>query len=106
MRINEQVERLADIWAEASGRSKSRLATIVVNRGHFFESMRGKATYSIEAFEKFLSFFRNGDNWPEGHIPEQAVQLLDNFENIATEAAPSTRQIDEASPDPATGAAA
>lgn len=96
MRIAEQLVRLAEIWCEANDRSLSRLATIVINRGHFFDSDHDTmARSSMQTFEKFLTFFRDGGNWKGGRIPSAAVDLLDNFENIATEASASTVKLDE-----------
>lgn len=84
MRMKDQLIRLATIWATVSSRSVARLATIVVADGKFFDRIgaRGK-DLQTETFEKFLSFFRDGANWPDGRIPQTAVDLLDNFANIA-----------------------
>lgn len=91
MRIVEQLVELARIWAEANEKSLSRLATIVINRGHFFETSIDQMNRSgMQTFEKFLIFFRDGGNWKGGRIPDAAVALLDNFENIATEAGASS----------------
>lgn len=80
----DQLVHLATIWADANSRSRSRLATLVVNDGKFFDKveMQG-AGCTVATFEKFLLFFRDGANWPEGRIPEAACDLLDNFSNIA-----------------------
>lgn len=102
MRMVEQLVRLAEIWCEANERSLSRLATIVINRGHFFESPIDQINRSgLQTFEKFLTFFRDGGNWKGGHIPAAAVDLLDNFENIATEAEASTVKVEADSSDDA-----
>lgn len=99
MRIAEQLVELAKIWSRANDKSIARLATIVVNRGHFFDSdIDTMSRAGIQTFEKFLRFFRDGGNWEGGVIPAAAVDLLDNFENIATEAAASTGHLPETSP--------
>ncbi len=84
MRMIDQLVHLATIWADANSRSRSRLATLVVNDGKFFDKieMQG-AGCTVATFEKFLLFFRDGANWPDGRIPEAACDLLDNFSNIA-----------------------
>lgn len=97
MHIIGQLVRLADIWATESGRSLARLATIVVNRGHFFEALAKGGDCGTETFEKFLHFFRDGANWPDGRIPQNAVVLLDNFASIAVEDAESTGKADDLS---------
>lgn len=84
MRFIDQLIQLADIWCAANSRSRSRLSTIVVNSGRFFSLIeRPGATCTIAIFEKFLCFFRDGANWPDGRIPEPACELLDNFSTIA-----------------------
>lgn len=93
LRMIEQLCQLADIWAVASDRSVARLATIVLNRGHFFETLRSGGDCGTETFEKFLTFFRDGSNWPAQRVPQDAVDLLDNFENIAVAAAASTGKV-------------
>lgn len=83
----DQLLGLAEIWCRAADRSRARLSTVVINDGKFFDKieLRG-AGCTVATFEKFLSFFRDGANWPEGRIPLAACDLLDNFSNIATEA--------------------
>lgn len=91
MRMKEQLLRMADLWSQADGRSIARLATIVVRDGKFFDRIgRVGKDLQTETFEKFLSFFRDGANWPDGRIPQAACDLLDNFANIATGSAAST----------------
>lgn len=84
MRIKDQLIYLADQWAEANGKSIATLAKIVVSDNKFFVriSQPGKDLHT-ETFEKFLSFFRDGANWPDGRISEPACELLDNFSTIA-----------------------
>lgn len=90
MRIVDQLVRLAGIWSVENDRSVSRLATIVADDGKFFTRIEAGGRLTTETFEKFLTFFRDGANWPAGRIPAEAADLLDNFENIAVEAAAST----------------
>lgn len=89
MRLIDQLQAMANIWAETNERSLSRLATIVVNDGHFFERIGRKRDCNTQTFEKFLIFFRVPGNWPDDSIPHAAAGLLDNFANIAMEAAAS-----------------
>lgn len=100
MRMVEQLVRLAEIWSATNDRSLSRLATRVINRGHFFEQPLDQMNRAgLHTFEKFLTFFRDGGNWAGGLIPAAAVDLLDNFENIAVEAGASTVKGDADSSD-------
>lgn len=89
----DQLVQLSTIWSETNDRSLARLATIVANEGGLFNRLARGGRLTTETFELFLSFFRDGDNWKGGHIPAAAVDLLDNFENIATEAGASTVKV-------------
>lgn len=95
----DQLVRLAEIWAEVNDRSVARLATLVANDGGLFPRLAKGGRLTTDTLEKFLRFFRDGANWPDGCIPQDAADLLDNFANIAAEAAASTGQADEMSPE-------
>lgn len=72
--------KIARLYAEASdkhgGRSLRRLATIVVNRGSFFDALERGATCSARNLEKFIQHFAISENWPLGMVPEEAAFLL------------------------------
>lgn len=85
LRIIDQLVGLADVWAGNHGRSKARLATIVVNDGNFFKRIEKTENCNLNTFEKFLSFFRDPANWPDDIIPDAAVRLLEQLDNISTE---------------------
>lgn len=96
----DQLVRLAEIWAVTNGRSTARLSTLVANDGDLFNRITQRGgRLTTETFEKFLTFFRDGGNWAGGLIPAAAVDLLDNFENIAVEAGASTVKGDAYSSD-------
>ena len=98
MQLNEYINQLAETWCAATGRTAVALGGVVMNDGKFMGRLRGGGTLTARAFEKFLGFFRNGDNWPDNVIPMAAADLLDRLENIASEAdAMSTGQNDDAS---------
>lgn len=90
MRITDHLLELGTIWARVSDRSLATLASKVANDSGLFGRLAGGKEVNTGTFEKFLHFFRNGDNWPDQRVPQDAVDLLDNFENIAVEAAAST----------------
>lgn len=98
MRIADQLCDLADIWSASTGRSAARLATIVLNRGHFFDALRRGGDCGTDTFTKFLHFFRDAANWPDGVVPPDAAALLDNFENIAVGGAQSTGKLGDLPP--------
>lgn len=58
------------------GRSLSRVATIVVNSGSFFERLKQGKTFSVHNLERFAAWFRTPGNWPDGVIPHDAVAAL------------------------------
>lgn len=64
--------------AVKSGRGKSlaRVATIVANRGSFFDALEQGATCSVRNFEKFVEHFQDPANWPDGVISERASSAL------------------------------
>lgn len=97
MRLVDHLQELARLWSVATGRSVSRLATRVVNDGGFFRRIEGGGGFSDATFEKFLAFFRSGENWPDNRIPLSAAELLDRLENIAVSDETATGQSDDVS---------
>jgi hypothetical protein len=71
---------IADVYAahaaENGGRSLARIATIVVNRGSFFERLRDGGGCSTRNLDKLTDWFRNASNWPGDEIPAAAVDAL------------------------------
>lgn len=62
--------------ARWGGKSLSRVATIVVNSGAFFNRLREGKTFSVGNLEKFAAWFRVPANWPDRAIPQDAVAAL------------------------------
>ena len=58
------------------GKSLSRVATIVVSSGAFFNRLRDGKTFSVGNLEKFAAWFRVPANWPDRAIPHDAVTAL------------------------------
>lgn len=85
VRMTQQIHRIATVWAERSNRSLATLGTRLTNDSRFFDKMAAGGTCTTKTFEKFLTFFRDAANWPDNVIPQAAADLLDNFENIASE---------------------
>ncbi len=83
MQLTEYIDHLAIAWTEATGRSPGALGALVVNDGKFMGRIRTGTKPTTETFEKFLAFFRAGENWPDNRIPLAAAELLDRLENIA-----------------------
>lgn len=107
MRLEEILIRLSEIWCEVTDRKESTLSARLANDGKMLASVRDGSFVTTGKYQHFLAWFRSGDNWPDGRIPEQAVEILDLLANIAVEAAPSTVNMDEISSEvPAQDAAA
>nr|WP_314469807.1 hypothetical protein [uncultured Sphingomonas sp.] len=74
---------IADVYeaeiGSHGGKSLSRVATIVVSSGAFFNRLRGGATFSVANLDKFASWFRVPANWPGRIIPEEAAVALNSI---------------------------
>lgn len=62
--------------ARWGGKSLSRVATIVVSSGAFFNRLRDGKTFSVTNLEKFAGWFRVPANWPDRSIPHVAAAAL------------------------------
>lgn len=71
--------RVADAYAQQAaahgGKSLARVATIVVNRGSFFDRIRDGGGCSARNLDRIADWFRDSSNWPES-IPDEAVTAL------------------------------
>lgn len=71
--------RVADAYAaqaaEHGGKSLARVATIVVNRGSFFERLRDGGGCSARNLDRIADWFRDGANWPQAISAEAAEAL-------------------------------
>lgn len=79
MNYEAALMRIADAYAAEvlshGGKSLARVATIVVNRGSFFERLREGGGCSARSLDRLAEWFRDTTNWPAG-IPDVAVQAL------------------------------
>lgn len=64
------------------GRSLARIATIVVNRGAFFERLRAGKTCTLETFQALICWFALADNWPGNSIPVHTIGLMAPFQSV------------------------
>ena len=58
------------------GRSLSRIATIVLSSGTFFERVRQGKTFTVANLEKMAAWLRDPANWPDASIPHDAALAL------------------------------
>ncbi|MBB4837269.1 hypothetical protein HNP52_000320 [Sphingomonas kyeonggiensis] len=82
---------VADAYAAAvdanGGKSLARVATIVVNRGSFFERLRDGGGCTVQNLERLIEWFRVPGNWPLNIIPDVARTALVTMGRPAFEAA-------------------
>jgi hypothetical protein len=62
--------------AVSGGMSLARIATLVVNRGSFFKRLEHDTSFSAKNLDRFATWFRNEDHWPNNSIPEDAAAAL------------------------------
>ena len=96
--LTDRLRRCADKWVAANEASLARLGRAVVNHNGFFTDLdrmaRGPSTDTLEKFARFLS---DGGNWPEGRVPQVAVDFAHVVGISADEAEVSAGLSDEAS---------
>lgn len=76
MHLIDRLVRLAELWAEQSNRSLSRLATIVANDGKLFDRVAAGGSCTVATFERFLDHLDRPENWPNSTIPPEALSIL------------------------------
>ncbi|UAK24370.1 hypothetical protein [Sphingomonas nostoxanthinifaciens] len=76
MTLIDKLMQLATVWATATGRSTSRLATVVANDGKLFDRLAAGATCTVATLERFTVHLSNEVNWPNCTIPSEARALL------------------------------
>ena len=72
--------KVADAYAREvakhGGKSLARVATIVVNRGSFFERLRDGGGCSARNLDRLADWFRDPANWPNGITKHALAGLL------------------------------
>lgn len=58
------------------GKSLARVATIVVSRGTFFQSLRDGKPFLVHNLDRLASWFRDPQNWPCLQVPDTAANAL------------------------------
>lgn len=75
-RLRDRLLAAADIWAAACGRSTGALSSIVANHGQALDRLRDPANKVTDAtLEKFAAYLADPANWPEGAVPQEAIDL-------------------------------
>jgi hypothetical protein len=72
----DRLRLLAQLWAAQNDASLARLGKSVVNDGGFFTRLETQVQGTTTAtLEKFAAFLANPGNWPDGVVPQEAVDL-------------------------------
>lgn len=75
-RLRDRLFAAAEAWSLANGRSLGALSSIVVNHGQALERLRDPSNKVTDAtLEKFAAFLADAANWPEGVVPQEAIDL-------------------------------
>ncbi len=61
------------------GKSLARIATIVANRGSFFDALERGSTLTARNLHAFAAYFRDPANWPDGAVPREAAEALSDI---------------------------
>lgn len=72
--------------ANRRGGSLARVATVVVNRGSFFDRLYAGHTCSLRNYQKLVAHFFHPANWPAGGIPQDARAALQSIGIMSGEA--------------------
>lgn len=87
LRLRDSLLIAAECWARATGRSTGALSSVVANNGRALERLRDPANSVTDAtLEKFAAFLGDPGNWPEGAVPQEALDLAHRVGVTAKEA--------------------
>ncbi|MGX7926486.1 hypothetical protein ACWPMX_07920 [Tsuneonella sp. HG094] len=72
--LTDRLRMCADLYAATPEGSLSRLGKRAINDGAFFDRIgdRGPTTATLE---KLAAFLADPANWPEGEVPQEAIEL-------------------------------
>ena len=72
----DRLRKTAALWVAAHDASLARLGKSVVNDGGFFSRLQTQVQgVTTATLEKFAGFLADPANWPEGVVPQEAVDL-------------------------------
>jgi len=72
----ERLQRCAQLWTEAHCAAPGRIGRVVVNdAGVLPRISQPGASVTTATLEKFASYLSDPANWPEGAVPQEAVDL-------------------------------
>jgi hypothetical protein len=83
----DHLRQAARIWVAAHDASLARLGKSVVNDGGFFTRLETQVQGTTTAtLEKFAAFLTDTGNWPDGAVPQEAIDLAHRVGVITREA--------------------
>ena len=75
-RLRDRLLDAAQAWSRATGRTLGALSSVVSNHAQTIERLRDPGNKVTDAtLEKFASYLADPANWPEGAVPQEAVDL-------------------------------
>jgi len=76
LRLRDGLLVTAELWAQRTGRSTGALASLVVNHGAALDRLRDPAARVTDAtLERFAAFLGAEGNWPDGAVPQEAIEF-------------------------------
>ena len=77
MDLKSRLFAAADEWLAAHDAPASRLGKRVAGDANYFERLKADgASTTTATLTKFAQFFADPANWPDGHIPSEAVSFV------------------------------
>lgn len=72
----DRLRHVAHMWVTSQDASLARLGKSVVNDGGFFTRLETQVQgTTTSTLEKFAAFLADPGNWPDGAVPQEAVDL-------------------------------
>ena len=106
-RLRDRLLIAAERWSEATGRTLGALSSVVSNHAQTIDRLRDPANKVTDAtLEKFAAFLADPANWPEGAVPQEAIELAHVTGISAPALLPSAGNAGSVSRSPASGSAA
>lgn len=75
-RLRDRLLCAAEAWSKVTGRTLGALSSIVSNHAQTIERLRDPSNKVTDAtLEKFAAYLADAANWPEGAVPQEAIDL-------------------------------
>lgn len=75
-RLRDRLLIAAEVWSRSTGRTLGALSSVVSNHAQTIDRLREPANKVTDAtLEKFAAYLADPANWPEGIVPQEALDL-------------------------------